>query len=356
MSVNNTHDFFIQWHITEKCNLRCLHCYQEDRPIAELPLKSMKEVIDEAADMIWDWEETYGVKLPMSYNISGGEPFLRSDLFEILEEISWKGADIYVLSNGTKITKEISRKLARNRVSGVQVSIEGPEKIHEDIRGKGSFAASISGVKNLLASGIPVTLNATLSTVNAGYFPEMVSLSKSLGVQKLGFSRLVPYGRGSAMLDKMIAVDEVKKLYGKIFSTDASPVRIVTGDPVASQFLMDEVTEDMGDTAIGGCAAGVSGMTILADGTITPCRRLNIPIGNVLEDSLREVWSVSPVLEALRDRKRYEGRCGSCRRWANCRGCRAIAYAYSKANGKENYVAKDPQCYIEDHPVPGIPQ
>ena len=103
----------------------------------ELPLKSMKEVIDEAADMIWDWEETYGVKIPMSCNISGGEPLLRSDLFEILEEISWKGSDIYILSNGTKITKEIARKLARNKVSGVQVSIEGPEKIHEDIRGKG---------------------------------------------------------------------------------------------------------------------------------------------------------------------------------------------------------------------------
>ena len=354
MSVNNTHDFFIQWHITEKCNLRCLHCYQEDRLTAELPLKSIKEVIDEAADMIWDWEEMYGVKIPMSYNISGGEPLLRSDLFEILEEISWKGSDIYILSNGTKITKEIARKLARNKVSGVQVSIEGPEKIHEDIRGTGSFAASISGVKNLIAFGIPVTLNATLSTVNAGYFPEMVDLSKSLGVQKIGFSRLVPYGRGLAMLDKMIAVDEVKKLYRNIFSTDASPVRIVTGDPVASQFAMNEVTEDMGDTAIGGCAAGVSGLTIMADGTITPCRRLNIPIGNVLEDSLREVWSVSPVLEALRDRKRYEGRCGRCKRWANCRGCRAITYAYSKANGKENYLAEDPQCYIEDRPVPGI--
>jgi MoaA/NifB/PqqE/SkfB family radical SAM enzyme len=309
----------------------------------------MKEVIDEAADMIWDWEETYGVKIPMSCNISGGEPLLRSDLFEILEEISWKGSDIYILSNGTKITKEIARKLARNKVSGVQVSIEGPEKIHEDIRGKGSFAASISGVKNLLAFGIPVTLNSTLSTVNAGYFPEMVSLSKSCGVQKLGFLRLVPYRRGSAMLDKMIAVDEVKKLHRNIFSMDASPVRIVTGDPVASQFSMNEVTEDCGDTALGGRAAAVSGMTILVDGTITPCRRLNIPIGNVLEDSLREVWSMLPVLEALRDRKRYEGR---CKRWANCRGLRAIAYAYSKANGKENYLAVDPQCCIEDNPVP----
>ncbi|MGO9377765.1 MAG: radical SAM protein [Dissulfurispiraceae bacterium] len=354
MSVNDTHDFFIQWHLTERCNLQCVHCYQEDRRFAELPLKSIKEVIDEAADMIWNWEETYGIKLSMSYNISGGEPLLRSDLFDILEEISWKGANIYILSNGTLIDKEIARKLARIGVAGVQVSIEGPENIHEQIRGKGSFAASIAGVKNLLDAGIAVTLNATLSLLNARYFPEMISLSKSLGVQKLGFSRLVPYGRGAAMLDKMIAADEVKKLYNDIFSSDASPVKIVTGDPIASQLSMNEVLEDTGDNAVGGCAAGVSGMTILTNGTLTPCRRLNIPIGNVLENSLREVWAVSPVLEALRDRKRYEGRCGKCKRWANCRGCRAIAYAYSKANGEESYLAEDPQCYIEEQTVPGF--
>ena len=156
------------------------------------------------------------------------------------------------------------------------------------------------------------------------------------------------------MLDKMIAADEVKKLYNDIFSSDASPVKIVTGDPIASQLSMNEVLEDTGDNAVGGCAAGVSGMTILTNGTLTPCRRLNIPIGNVLENSLREVWAVSPVLEALRDRKRYEGRCGKCKRWANCRGCRAIAYAYSKANGEESYLAEDPQCYIEEQTVPGF--
>jgi len=267
-----------------------------------------------------------------------------------------EGADIYILSNGTKITRESARKLARNKVSGVQVSIEGPDKIHEYIRGKGSFAASISGVKNLLASGIPVTLNATLSTVNAGYFPEMVSLAKSLGVQKLGFSRLVPYGRGAAMLDKMIAVDEVKKLYGKIFSTDASLVRIVSGDPVASQFSMNEVTEDMGDTAIGGCAAGVSGMTILADGTITPCRRLNIPIGNVLEDSLREVGPYRLYWRRLEIGKDMKAGAADANGGPIAAVCRAIAYAYSKAYGKENYLAEDPQCCIEDHPVQGIYQ
>ncbi len=98
---------------------------------------------------------------------------------------------------------------------------------------------------------------------------------------------------------------------------------------------------------LGGCAAGVSGLTILPDGTITPCRRLPVPIGNIGKDSLRELWVTSPVLESLRDRSQYQGKCGSCKRWANCRGCRAIAYAYSQLKGEGNLLAEDPQCFLD---------
>jgi len=345
MSINDTHDFFIQWHITERCNLRCLHCYQQERRPGELSFATIKETISEAADMVRNWEDAYGIRLSMSYNISGGEPFLRADLFDILEEITHTGADIYILSNGTMINKKIAAKLARLGIKGVQVSIEGPEKVHDQIRGEGSFKASVAGVRALLDASVNVTLNATLSTVNAGYFKEMLDLAKFLGVQRLGFSRLVPYGRGAAMLDKMMETSEVKKLYEYIYSLDTGPVKIVTGDPVALQLSLPE-DEEMGDAAIGGCAAGVSGLTILADGTITPCRRLNIPIGNVAADSLREIWATSPVLEELRDRTSYKGKCGACKRWANCRGCRAIAYAYSGARGAANCLADDPQCFI----------
>jgi MoaA/NifB/PqqE/SkfB family radical SAM enzyme len=191
-----------------------------------------------------------------------------------------------------------------------------------------------------------VTLNSTLSTVDAKYFLELIDLAKSAGAQRLGFSRLVPYGRGAAIRDKMITRDELKALYCQIFSLDTGPLKIVTGDPVASQWSLPCTGENLGNTATGGCAAGVSGLTILSDGTVTPCRRLNVPIGNVTTDSLRELWATSPVLEALRDRSKYEGNCGACKRWADCRGCRAIAYACSKAIGNDNYLADDPQCIM----------
>jgi radical SAM protein with 4Fe4S-binding SPASM domain len=92
----------------------------------------------------------------------------------------------------------------------------------------------------------------------------------------------------------------------------------------------------------------VSGLTLLPDGTILPCRRLPVPLGNVRRDRLREIWAASPVLEALRDKTRYHGKCGSCKRWALCRGCRAIAYAWSRAQGAPDFLAPDPQCFYPD--------
>ena len=103
---------------------------------------------------------------------------------------------------------------------------------------------------------------------------------------------------------------------------------------------------DAGDIAISGCAAGhLAGLTIQSNGNVLPCRRLPLSLGNVQRDSLREIWADSPVLEALRDRKRYKGKCGSCSRWAVCRGCRAIAYAWSRER-REDFLADDPQCFM----------
>ena len=348
MAISQAHDFFVQWHLTERCNLRCTHCYQTGKGSDELPLGAIKAAIDEIEEMLSAWSDTYGIHFAPSFNITGGEPFLHRDIFEILEELRRRHFDVFLLSNGTLVDKDRAKFLSWLGVKGVQISIEGPEEIHEEIRGKGSFAASLRGVEHLIDAGVAVTLNATLSGINAGHFMEMIAISLSLGVQKLGFSRLVPSGRGAALLNQMLPKEAVKEIYEKIFSCGTSGLEIVTGDPVASQMMSSHDGSDSGSFPTGGCAAGVSGFTLLADGTITPCRRLPIPVGNVRKDALREVWASSGVLEALRDRSRYTGKCGTCKRWAACRGCRAIAYAYAGAHGKEDFLAEDPQCFIDD--------
>ncbi|MBI4682298.1 MAG: radical SAM protein [Nitrospirae bacterium] len=346
MSINSSFDFFIQWHLTEKCNLHCTHCYQTGNKMDEMTLPEIKDTINEISDTLSIWMNTYGINFTPSVNITGGEPFLRKDIFEVLHKFHISGFEIYLLTNGTLIDTNRAKGLSALNVRGVQVSIEGPEKIHESIRGRNSFASSLRGVRNLLDAGLEVTLNVTLSSLNAGYFMDLFRLSSALGVQKLGFSRLVPSGRGEALVKEMLRTEDVKNLYEKIFSIDMSGLKIVTGDPVASQSRRTHKDRDEGDIALGGCAAGISGLTILPDGTLLPCRRLPVPIGNIKRDSLREVWASSEVLNALRDRSRYKGKCGSCQQWAHCRGCRAIAYAYSNAQGRTDLFAEDPQCFI----------
>lgn len=347
MAITEGHDFFIQWHLTERCNLRCSHCYQDGKRTEELSASEAFDVVDEVHELINEWSEAYGMEFSPSFNITGGEPLLRNDIFRLLNYINKKGFSIYLLSNGIFIDKQKAQRLADTAVKGVQVSIEGPEHIHEGIRGKGSFSASMKGVVNLLDAGLTVTLNTTLSEINAGSFMDIIDIASREGVQKLGFSRLVPSGRGAGLLSHMLQTEKVKDLYSHIFSAKTNGLKIVTGDPVASQMKQSD-SEDTGYIPCGGCAAGVSGLTILSDGTIVPCRRLPISLGNVRKDSLREVWACSEVLGALRDRERYKGKCGACPRWAQCRGCRAIAYAYSQSKGRDDFLAEDPQCFITD--------
>ena len=205
----------------------------------------------------------------------------------------------------------------------------------------------MKGIHNIVNSGIELTLNTTLSEINAPHFMDMISLASALGAQKLGFSRLVPSGGGKQLISRMLSKTAVEDLYRKIFSLNTGDLKIVTGDPVASQYRSPDQAAYGSSVPSGGCAAGVSGLTIMPDGTVTPCRRLPIPIGNVRTDSLREIWASSEVLNSLRDKTLYQGKCGDCSRWASCRGCRAIAFATVGTGDMDACLADDPQCFLE---------
>jgi len=348
MSISQPYDFLIQWHLTEKCNLRCKHCYQEGGKIEELSLAEIYRAIEEICDMLQAWHDDYDLDFSPSFNVTGGEPFLRAGFFDILDRLVQTGFEIYILSNGTCITVDMAQKIAALGVHGVQISLEGPEEIHEQVRGWGSFAATLQGIRNLLQAGVKVSLNATISRMNAGYFQEMVGLAKELGVPRLGFSRLVPSGRGKDLLADMLTLDETKRFYESVLSMQVEGLKITTGDPMAAQMNSPAPADDETNAfPAGGCAAGVSGLTILADGTITPCRRLPIALGKVGENPLREIWATSIVLEQLRKKDLYQGKCGKCPRWSACRGCRAIAYAFAQTQGNPDFLAPDPQCFVD---------
>ena len=218
------------------------------------------------------------------------------------------------------------------------------------------------GAELLVKTGIAVDLNMTLSKLNIGCVDEVIAIARDAGAGRVGFSRLVPSGRGKGLVKEMLRPFEVRDAYVRLLGDGVHPVhaaaaasgaatargafvRVSTGDPIAGA-LPGARGDDCGDFPYAGCAAGVSGLTILADGTLLPCRRLPIRVGNALTGSIRRVWADSRVLARLRDRNLYKGKCGACARWAECRGCRAIAYAASGLSGRADYLADDPQCFL----------
>jgi radical SAM protein with 4Fe4S-binding SPASM domain len=146
----------------------------------------------------------------------------------------------------------------------------------------------------------------------------------------------------------LLTTEEVAVFYdGLRRHRDKATVTVTSRDPLAAITDLDGDIPQT-DLPVGGCAAGMFGVTITADGTVMPCRRMDLPIGNVKNDRFRDLWADSPVLWQLRTRQEYHGGCDTCRYWPVCRGCRAIALASARANGSDDYLGPDPQCpYVQ---------
>jgi len=337
------YDFFVQWHLTERCNLRCRHCYQSGA-VSEMSCEEICRAVDNVRSAFESWVTEYDMEMSPSFHFTGGEPFLRQDLFAILDYVRKCGFSTSLMSNGTLIDGDMARRIREAGVSDVQISLDGLEPTHESLRGKGSFQRTLEGIRNLVSQGVEANINLTVSRINMGQTGELVRLAEELGVSAIAFSRLVPTGRGKGLSSETLTREEVAHFYGELQGfKDNSKVMVISRDPLSAIADMEgEIPQT--EMPIGGCAAGVFGITVTADGTIMPCRRMDLPVGNIKEVSFRELWVESPVLGSLRRREDYHGGCESCRYWAVCRGCRAIALAYARANGHEDYLGPDPQC------------
>jgi len=337
------YDFFVQWHLTERCNLRCRHCYQSGA-VSEMSCEEICRAVDNVRSAFESWVTEYDMEMSPSFHFTGGEPFLRQDLFAILDYVRKCGFSIALMSNGTLIDGDMARRIREAGVSDVQISLDGLESTHDSLRGKGSFQRTLEGIRNLVSQGVEANINLTVSRINMGQTGELVRLAEELGVGAIAFSRLVPTGRGKGLSSETLTREEIAHFYGELQGfKDKSKVVVISRDPLSAIADMGgEIPQT--EMPVGGCAAGIFGVTITADGTVMPCRRMDLPVGNIKETSFRELWAESPVLGSLRRREGYHGGCDSCRYWAVCRGCRAIALARARANGHEDYLGPDPQC------------
>ena len=336
-----------QWHITERCNWHCQHCYQNENPVSDLTLEQLFHIFEQFLFLVKEWKIRPGQAF---LNITGGEPFIRKDLFQFLEKVA-DNARLYrylwtLMSNGSLLNEENVKKIKEMKIARFQVSIEGMEKNNDEIRGKGAFKKTIEAIKLLVKNRIPTRVSLTLTKKNMGDIPALAKLCDNLGVFGLGTRRLIPWGRGKELEEYMLQPRELRDYFFKVNEINKkllkkkSRLRVVLG--CESSIFNEEVLADAeGNMPINFCGVTQGRvLTIMANGDILPCRRLPIVVGNALKDNIYNVY-YSPQMQDFRNLDKLHPFCQKCPNFSNCfGGAKCVIYAYA---GKWNIP--DVQCW-----------
>jgi radical SAM protein with 4Fe4S-binding SPASM domain len=315
----------ISWNTTFKCNLNCSHCYlnaQDKAKKEELTTNQGKSLIDQIAK----------VSKPILI-LSGGEPLLRDDIFELATYALQKGLRVTMGTNGTLIDDAVAKKLLDVGIRKVAISLDSSEPvIHNNLRGtQDAWQKAVEGIKACIRNGIGVQVNVTVTQQNYEDIDNVVSFSKSLGVRDFHVFFLVPTGRGKTISDISPAMYEsmvigILKKY--------APSDLTVKPTCAPQFMRIACQMGLETTRWSrGCIAGLSYCRIYPSGEVTPCPYLPIALGNIKDKDFQEIWSRSPILEKMRDFDNLKGKCHDCSYREVCGGCRARAYGLSS-----NYI------------------
>ena len=297
--------FFLQWHITHACNLRCAHCYQEEYG-SHMPREEMLRVLGQFDELLAEED------VQAQINLTGGEPLLHPDFFLLAEEIRRRGHRLGVLTNGTLIGGDTAARLASLRPAFVQVSLDGTEAVHDSIRGKGSFARALSGIDALKRSRVKVLVSFTAQKANTGELPALARICRKHRVDKLWWDRVVSDDPALNLTTEQFRalVEETNALRRKYRRPGG---RSFVSNGRALQFgdiLTDEVYR---------CTAGRRLLVLLADGSLMPCRRLPFVIGNIRDASMKEIVANSELMAELRRPQIPEG-CEHCPKLPACGG------------------------------------
>lgn len=329
-------EFYFQWHITEKCNLRCKHCYHENYSSAnEVSLENLIKVAEKIDTTLKTWDKKG------TLSITGGEPFVIPDkLFPLLNYLDSLSSVYHfdILTNGWFIDQGVLDKLKDiDKLRRIQLSLEASSKdLNDFIRSEGSFEKTLNAIRLLKKNGFHVAVMTTVSTLNKDEIRPLIHLVQEEGVDTFAAERFIPEGRGVDLKEVVLSPEELKNIFSEIYSLAFSQdrIRILLYRPLFALL-------NGNDPTVGAmCSAATNALTIMHDGTLYPCRRLPIPLGNVLHDSLYKVWYTSDVLWDIRNTKNLKGKCSDCSMISLCRGCRAMAYATTG-----DYLAEDPQCW-----------
>jgi heme b synthase len=334
----------VAWETTRNCNLACVHCRASATmgPYdGELGTEEALRLLDQIAE----------VGKPIII-LTGGEPLLRSDIFEIARYGTALGMRMVMALNGTLITAKVARQLKDAGIQRISVSLDGSSpETHDRFRQvKGAFEGTLKGVDFLKNAGLEFQINTTITKTNLDQIPKIQQLAVDLGAVAHHIFLLVPTGRGKYIVDQEIDAAEYESTLNWFYDQrEKTPLQLkATCAPHYYRILRQRAKADglsvsfqtHGlDAVTRGCLGGVGFCFISHRGIVQPCGYLDLNSGDVRQTSFAEIWHHSDIFVKLRNYDKLKGKCGRCEYKQVCGGCRARAY---EATG--DFMSEEPLC------------
>ena len=318
----------MQWHLSEVCNLKCKHCYQEKHIPIQLKFEELLNILNQYRELLRK------LKMKGHINLTGGEPLCCPFFFKILEEFK-KDKDLYsfsILTNGTLITDEIAKRISEYNPEYVQVSLEGGKKTNDYIRGNGVYKKVAKAIKSLKKYNIFVSISFTATKLNYKEFPKVVDYAVKYKVDNVWSDRFIPL---ETKYDKNFLMGKKEtQEFLKIMENERQRIRKKKSKTKIAMYraLQFQMTNDYPYK----CTAGVSLLTVMENGDLVPCRRLPIVVGNLLKDNMYKLYKHNVVLKEFQ-KETIPDDCKSCEHAKLCRGgLKCLTYAlYKDLNHKD---------------------
>lgn len=295
--------FSVVFETTNRCNLRCLHCYQETTRGEELTAREIKSILDSL-------QQSGTLKL----TLTGGEPTLREDFSEIFFSCHQKGFAVTLFTNATHLPAGVKKAMIRNPPFVVETSLYGTSsKTHDSItQSDGSFDLSLQNIRWMVQKAIRVIVKTVVLTLNVHEIRGLYGLCKGLGVEFQPSFRVFPSRDSHRSPERLrLKAKEIETFLGR--ERDLLNRNWMDQEPFAKEFI---------------CNAGREACCISASGKLYPCVALPWECGDLKENSFAEIWSQSPILKEIRSYKEKDFKtCYDCKWRTFCRFCPGMGFS-----------------------------
>jgi len=334
----------VQIEITGRCNMACRHCRAADDHSGDMSLEQISKVIGFARRYSPNYKEIV---------LSGGEPFIHDDIEEVLRWVRYNGGDMVTLTtNGSLLESrhlDLITDLAFERLT-LSVSLDSLNpSTHDEFRCfPGAHERAVRAIEMITERNISSVVASVRSTLRPEQIAEMPAFAKfayDAGCQRISFSSIMPAGRSIGQPDLWMTQEQKRRFLETIYELKAQYPRhfnITTNELLKCLIRGSSEVGQGNEIIFDGCPAGSVTFNVNANGDMTPCALLNLPMMNVFGMTIDEIataYQQSEIVKSMLDMN-VGGKCGKCDLKYQCGGCRARAFIHSG-----DYLGEDPDCW-----------